>query len=147
MKIKAILIALALILTTTSLLISCMTTTPKDMLTGEFKITSLTTDRKMPASETEIWQQAMEDLKKNTLLILNADGSMQETINGVTTKGTWEVIGEEGEEGEAIVLKFVKEDKSTINMKLSELSGSGFTTIVPDASTQSQTVISYTKVK
>lgn len=146
MKIKAILIALALILTTTSL-ISCISSTPKDMLSGEFKITSLTTDQKMTDEEYKIWNQAMEDLKKNTLLILNADGSMQETINGVTTKGTWEVIGEEGEEGEAIVLKFVKEDKSTTNMKLSELSGSGFTTIVPDASTQSQTVISYTKVK
>ncbi len=145
MKIKATFIALALILAMTSLL-SC-NQTPKQMLTGEFKITSITTDRKMPAEETEIWTQAMEDIKKSTLLILNADGTMQETVSGVTTKGTWEVIGEEGEEGEAMVLKIVKENKSTINMKISELSGSGFTYVEPDKATQSQTVISYTKVK
>ncbi|MBR2103865.1 MAG: hypothetical protein IJ933_01090 [Bacteroidales bacterium] len=145
MKIKATFIALALILAMTSLL-SC-NQTPKQMLTGEFKITSITTDRKMPAEETEIWTQAMEDIKESTLLILNADGTMQETVSGVTTKGTWEVIGEEGEEGEAMVLKIVKENKSTINMKISELSGSGFTYVEPDKATQSQTVISYTKVK
>lgn len=134
---------MALLLAMTSL-ISCKQT-PREMLTGEFKISSISTDRKMPASETEIWQQAMEDLKKSTVLILNADGSMQETISGVTTKGTWEVIGEEGEDGESMVLKLVKEDKSTVNMKLSELSASGFTYIVPDKATQSQTVITYTK--
>ncbi|MBR3711695.1 MAG: hypothetical protein IKM98_00690 [Bacteroidales bacterium] len=145
MKIKATFIALALILAMTSLL-SC-NQTPKQMLTGEFKITSITTDRKMPAEETEIWTQAMEDIKESTLLILNADGTMQETVSGVTTKGTWEVIGEEGEEGESMVLKIVKENKSTINMKISELSGSGYTYVEPDKATQSQTVISYTKVK
>ncbi len=137
---------MALLLAVTSL-ISC-NQTPREMLTGEFKISSISTDRKMPASETDIWQQAMEDLKKSTVLILNADGSMQETISGVTTKGTWEVIGEEGEDGEdgeSMVLKLVKEDKSTVNMKLSELSASGFTYIVPDKATQSQTVITYTK--
>ena len=83
---------MALILAMTSL-ISC-NQTPKEMLTGEFKISSITTDRKMPPDETEIWNQAMEELKKSTLLVLKADGTMQETINGVTTKGTWEVLGE-----------------------------------------------------
>ena len=134
---------MALILAATSL-ISCKQT-PRAMLTGEFKISSITTDRKMSADETEIWQQAMEDLKKSTVLVLNADGSMQETISGVTTKGSWEVFGEEGEEGETMVLKLVKENKSTVNMKLSELSASGFTYIEPDKATQSKTVINYTK--
>ena len=134
---------MALILAMTSL-ISC-NQTPKEMLTGEFKISSITTDRKMPPEETDIWNQAMEDLKKSTLLVLKADGTMQETINGVTTKGTWEVLGEEGEEGEVMVLELVKENKSTVSMKISEISGSGFTYIEPDAATQSKMVITYTK--
>ena len=145
MKTKATLIAIALIMAVMSLT-SC-NKTPKEMLTGEYAISSITTDLKMTSEEAGIWNKAMEDLKKTTTLILQADGKMQETINGVTKKGTWEVLGEEGEEGETLVLKLIYENKSTVNMTIHDLSSSGFTNTQNDEASHTKTVITYSKTK
>lgn len=139
------LITLALIVAT-AMLTSC-TKTPKEMLTGEYRITEMTNDKKMAPDEAEIWNTAKEDFIKNTVFILNGDGTLQQTYNGVTTKGTWEVYGDDGEEGEGWRLKLIYEDKSTANLEIIALSSSGFTYVEPDQATQSKQVITYTKVK
>ena len=135
-----------MLIATTAMLTSCKQT-PKEMLTGEYKISDITTDRKMSPDDAKAYNDTMEEYKKNTVLILNGDGTLQQTLNGVTTKGTWEILGDDVEDGESWRLKLIMEDKSTVNMQIIELSNSGFIYIEPDKETHSTTTIIYTKVK
>ena len=144
MKIKATLIALALTMVI-SMFTSC-SKSPKEMLTGEFKVTEITTDLKMSPEETENWKIGIEEAKKSTIT-LNADGTMQKTDFGVTEKGTWEVYGEEGEEGEHLCLKLIMENKATYNMEIHNLTSSGFVNIVRNESPKCTYTNTYTKVK
>ncbi|MBP5683113.1 MAG: hypothetical protein J6X05_07730 [Bacteroidales bacterium] len=127
-------------------LMSC-TKSPKQMLTGEFKISSISTDLKMTPEEQSAWNEAMEDLKKSTKLVLEANGNMQETTNGITEKGTWEVFGDNGEEGEGWRLMLTKESKSTVSMEIQELTDNGFVYTMKDEASHSKMVITYTKTK
>ena len=120
---------------------------PREMIVGEYKISSMTTDMKMRDDDKAAWQLAIEEYKKNTVFILKGDGSMQQTIDGVTQKGTWEVLGEASEEGESMILKIILEGKSTINMEIHDLTSNGFVYTQYDETTKSKTVITYSKVK
>ncbi len=129
-----------------AILTSCKQS-PRQTLIGEYKISDMTTDLKMSDDDRAAWQSAIEEYKQSTVFILKGDGSMQQTIDGVTQKGTWEVLGEAIEDGEAMILKVVLEGKSTINMEIHDLSGNGFIYTQYDENTKSKTVITYSKTK
>lgn len=127
-------------------LMSC-TKSPKQMLVGEYTVTSISTDLKMTPEEQSAWNEAMEDLKKSTKLVLEANGNMQETTNGITEKGTWEVFGDNGEEGEGWRHMLTRESKSTVSMEIQELTDNGFVYTTKDEASHSKMVITYTKTK
>lgn len=120
---------------------------PREMLVGEYKISSITSDQKLSNDDKAAWQEEMENLKKTAMLKLKADGSLEQSICGVTQRGSWEVFGEESEEGEIMKLKFVMESKSTVTMEIHDLSNSGFTDTEYDENSKSKTIIIYSKVK
>ncbi len=138
---------LAAVALTLSICLSSCSKSPKEMLVGEYEVTSISTDQKMIPEIAEIWNETVETIKKTSGLTLRADGSAEDTSNGITRKGTWEVYGDEEENGEGWRLKITREDKSTINMEIHDLSDSGFTYIQPDDASNSTTVIVYSKTK
>jgi hypothetical protein len=119
---------------------------PREMLIGVYEVTEVTTTQKMSDEDRMIWKEVMEDLKKSTKLVLSSDGTMLQTYNGVTKKGTWEVYGDDGEEGEGWRLKLIMEDKSTVNMVINDLTSSGFVNVMHDEASKSNTTITYAKV-
>jgi hypothetical protein len=126
-------------------LTSCQTS-PREMLIGEYALTGSTTDLKMSQDDMQMRQMAMEDLQKKYRLVLSGDGKFEETIN-VTKKGTWEIYGDDGEEGEGWRLKLIFEDKSTVNMEIHDLSNSGFVNVIYDEASKSTTTNTYSKIK
>ncbi|MCR5455746.1 MAG: hypothetical protein K6F33_12230 [Bacteroidales bacterium] len=129
------------------LALAACTQTPRELLIGEYKISSITSDQKFSPEERELWKEVTEQLKQTTTLILKADGSMEQTINGITQRGKWEVYGEESEDGEKIKLKIILESKATINMEIHDLTSSGFTDTEYDSQSNSKTQNTYIKVK
>ncbi|MBQ2098886.1 MAG: hypothetical protein II480_11955, partial [Bacteroidales bacterium] len=135
-----------MLMTLIASLTSC-TRSPREMLTGEYEVSAITTDKKMSAEDMQIWQEAMEPIKKSARLSLKCDGKMQHSLNGITKIGTWEVYGEEGEEGEPCRLKLIMEDKSTVNMEIHDLTSDGFVVVEHDESSHSTSTLTYSKIK
>lgn len=135
----------SIIIAAMTALTSC-TQSPREMLIGEYKISDITTDQKMSDEARQTWQEATENIRQTTSLNLKADGKMEQTISGVTQRGTWEIYGQEQEEGEIMKLRLIMESKATINMEIHDLTSGGFTDTEHDEKTQSTTQITYKKI-
>lgn len=73
-----------------SLFFAC-SQTAEDMVVGKWQLSDIKTSQDIDEAEKEDFNKAMEEMKKSTNMILNQDKTYESTINGVTTKGNWEV--------------------------------------------------------
>ena len=83
-------IALFLSITFLAIISSC-SSSPADMITGEWQITDLQTTSDIPEDQMEAYKEQIEEMKKSSKIYFKADGSFEQTILEETGTGTWKV--------------------------------------------------------
>ena len=107
---------------------------PSEMIVGEWKIADLKTTQEISEDQLESHKEAIEDMKASSSLVINADGTYENTISESVVKGKWS-INEDAtkltltdEEGNAEVSEIVElsENKLTISKEVYEVTNTIF---------------------
>jgi len=98
-----------------SLFIAACSQSPDDMIVGSWKLVDIKSNQTIPESDKQAYNEAMEELKANTLYVFNKDLSYETTNSGITTKGTWNYNDEKSS------LDIVDETGGTYSIKVTEI--------------------------
>ena len=108
-------IVVLVLITSLSLLYACKQS-PEEMIVGDWQLSDVETNQHIPDADMEVYKQAIENMKASTRMTLKSDKTYESTINGVTTKGQWELNVEEN------LVRFIDETGSKVDLHLKELS-------------------------
>ncbi len=86
------------------------TTPPQDKIVGKWNLSKIETDQKLSEDEKLAYDSFIEELIKSTSITYNSDFSYEQTANGNTTKGKWQIISG-------------SDDESTLKLQTTDDSG------------------------
>ncbi len=121
-------------ITLVSVLSGCAGNTPDQMMVGKFHISDYKCDKPLDPELAAM----QESITRSTFVEHLPDHKLVFTENGVTKRGTWELLGGD------MQLKYVLEGMKVQTMDVHEIGGSSFVIVVKDAP-NSYTYITYTK--
>ena len=91
---KKILYAIVFAVSTTFFLTGCAGSQETN-ITGLWKITDYKTDLKIDETMKDEYEKIIEETKEKSSFEFFADKTFSQTVQGVTKKGTWEILGED----------------------------------------------------